>query len=85
MRRRHEKRTESLGSHVVQVADDLVWRELLVLLLGCADVAREEFGGSPDVGGLLRQENGRADTRDDDACSNRKSHDLKACRVWMLR
>jgi len=49
LRCRHQKRSERFRAHVVHVTDDLVRRELLVLLLRRSDVAGEEFGNSPDA------------------------------------
>ena len=53
-RSRHEKRGEALGPDVIDVTDDLVRRELLVLLLRAPYVASEQFLDCPNAGRLLK-------------------------------
>ena len=71
----HQKRSERFRADVVDVADDLVRRELLVLLLRRSDVAREEFGNSPDARRLSSEENWRRNAcQDQQSDSFLKSH-----------
>ena len=57
LRRCDQEARERFGSDVVDVADDLVRRILLVLLLRGSDVAGEELGNRPHARRLLCEKN----------------------------
>src|SRR5215470_6793131 len=59
LRRGDEKRRKSLCADIVDVSNDLMRRELFVLLFGRTDVACEEFLDRPHTRSLLSRQKRR--------------------------